>query len=127
MSASEPSSAPCPDAAVVKRVSTITAELSSPAVSRAVTDAIHRLTLTQTLATVIQDAVNDLRAHTTTQLAAVGAAATELVHTGDTAKWEKTVNALQLATKHAHDRLANALALARQELDHQSPMAPSND
>lgn len=115
--ASNPSrSAPAPDsvvASVFANTAAIVAELSNPATTEQVAAAIQRLALVQSLATAIQDAVNDLRAHATLKLAGVGAASTKLIETGDVDTWRKTVDALETATTTAQERLAALIALAQ--------------
>ena len=103
-------------AGVISTVAAITEELASPQVTQSVNAAMYKLSLTQSLATAIQDAVTDLRANATTQLAAVGAAASQLVKTGDVQKWEQTVNALQLATNRSQERLVELITVANQQL-----------
>ena len=112
---------PVPIAGVLALTQAITAEATNPIVTEAVATALQRLTTVQSLATAIQDAVNDLRAHTTAQLAATGAAAAKLVETGDVELWKKTVAALQLATAQSEQRLARLIAHAQ---GHASPAKP---
>lgn len=100
-------------AGVFASVQAINALISDPATTREITSALQRLATVQSLATAMQDAVNDLRAHTTAQLAATGAAATKLIATGDVDQWKKTVAALQLATTQSQDRLEKLLTLAQ--------------
>lgn len=109
-----PSGAPV--AEVIAAVAAINAEISSPVASTQIAAAILQLTTVQSLATAIQDAVNDLRSHTTTQLAAVGAAAAQLVATGDLKKFRDTLSTLELATKQSQQRLESLLALAQRSL-----------
>ncbi len=100
-------------AGVFAGVQAINAQISDPAITATITGALQRLTVVQALATAVQDGVNDLRAHTTVQLAAVGAAANKLVDTGDVEQWKKTVTALQLATHQSQQRLEALIALAQ--------------
>lgn len=113
-----PSPAPGSEATagVLATVAAITAELANPTVIEEVTVAMHRLALVQSLATAIQDAVSDLRNHTTAQIAAVGGAAAKLIETGDVKAWRGTVEALQLATEHSQRRLESLIELARRSL-----------
>ena len=111
-------------AGVLATVAAITAELANPTVTDEVTGAMHRLALVQSLATAIQDAVNDLRHHTTVQIAAIGGAAAKLIETGDVKAWRGTVDALQLATQHSQHRLESLIELSRRSLG--STAAPAS-
>lgn len=111
--APEFASAPDPTAAVIATVTAINAEIANPAINEHICAAIQRLQVTQALTTAIQDAVADLRAHATIQLAAVGGAATHLLATGDVKRWQDTVATLTAATERSQLRLGELVALLR--------------
>lgn len=102
-----------PAAGVIAAVAAINAEISDPVLNHHIRDAIQRLQVNQALATALQDAVADLRAHATIQLAAIGGAATQLLATGDVKRWHETTGTLIAATDRSQQRLAELVALLR--------------
>lgn len=100
-----------PTAGVLAAVAAINSEIAEPTITAQVADAMQRLVVVQTLATALNDAVANLRGHATTHLAAIGAAAADLVATGDVTKWRETVDALEVTTRDSQQRLEALLGL----------------